>query len=204
MAVTVVGAMVVTLLLPHEVRAGPRWLLPSLEGLLLVAMCFGDPWRIDRHSPFLKALDIGLVVVLVFDALWSTVWLIHELIHGGNITKSGNTLLAAGLLVWLLNIIAFGLLYWVADDGGPGERFYHGRRHPDLAFTRELSPEIAPKGWRPEFFDYLYFAFTAATAFSPTDVLPLTQRAKLAMAVQSMVSLVVVALVISRAVNVLS
>jgi len=59
MAVTVVGAMVVTLLLPNEVRAGPRWLLPSLEGLLLVAMCFGDPWRIDRHSPFLKALDIG-------------------------------------------------------------------------------------------------------------------------------------------------
>jgi hypothetical protein len=204
MAVTVLAAIAVTVLLPRTVRAGPPWLLPSLEGLLLIAMIFGDPGRIDRRSPLLQGLDIGLVVLLVFDALWSTVWLIHELVRGGAITKSGNTLLAAGLLVWLLNIIAFGLLYWVFDDGGPADRFYHGHRHPDLAFTQDLSPDlVGAKGWRPLFFDYLYLGFTASTALSPTDVMPLTQWAKLAMAAQSLSSLIVVALIISRAVNVL-
>jgi hypothetical protein len=102
--------------------------------------------------------------------------------------------------VWLGNNLASSLLYWLIDGGGPFAR--RVLRVPvDFAFTQHLSPEVAPPGWRPVFLDYLHLGFTNATAFSPTDVMPLTHRAKYAMVVQSTVSLAVLGLVVARAVN---
>ncbi len=204
MASAVVAAMVLTVLLPKVVRAGPWWLLPALEGMLLVVLIIGDPGAIDRRSATLRALGIGLVGLLVFDALWSTGWLVKELVDGGKLTQSAADLLDAGSLVWISNNIAFSLLYWQVDGGGPAERLHHGRRHPDLAFPQDLSPGLGPEDWRPVFVDYLYLAFTNAMAFSPTDVMPLVPWAKIAMTLQSIVSLVVLGLVVARAVNVLS
>src|SRR5271169_3887004 len=204
MAAAVVMAMVLTFLLPKDVRAGPPWLLPSLEGLMLVSLIAVDPWRIDRQTAALQRLSVGLVCLLVFDALWSTGWLVNELIHGGPATKSADALLDAGVLTWVLNIIAFSLFYWEFDGGGPVARFKHTREDRDLVFPQELSPEFASRAWRPLYADYLYLGFTAATAFSPTDVMPFARWAKLAMMLQSMVSLVVVTLVVARAVNVLA
>ena len=93
--------------------------------------------------------------------------------------------------------------YWVFDGGGPEARAEGASPSPDLAFPEQLNPRVAPPGWRPEFFDYLYLGFTNATAFSPTDVMPLKHWAKLVMAVQAMASLALLGLVVARAVNIL-
>ena len=163
MAGAVVAAMVLTILLPDEIRLGPGWLLPLLEGLLLVAL----------------------------------------MIHGGPETNSATDLLVAGSIVWMSNNIAFSLLYWELDGGGAAARAQQHRR-VDLAFVQDVNPDLRPDTWRPRFIDYLYLGFTNATAFSPTDVMPLVPWAKVAMAIQSIVSLAILGLVIARAVNVFS
>jgi hypothetical protein len=128
--------------------------------------------------------------------------LIDDLIHGGPETNSASDLLEAGSIVWVSNNIAFALLYWELDGGGAAARAHHLPTHADFAFPQQLNPKIASADWRPRFIDYLYLGFTNATAFSPTDAMPLAPWAKIAMAVQSLVSLAILGLVIARAVNV--
>jgi hypothetical protein len=203
MAGAVLAAMVLTILLPSGLRLGPRWVLPLIEGLLLVAVVAGDPGRITRRSRELRALSIALVFVLVFNALWATVVLIDHLIQGGAETNSAGDLLRAGTVVWVSNNIAFALLYWELDGGGAAARAHNSSADGDFAFPQQLNPRIAPD-WRPRFIDYLYLGFTNATALSPTDAMPLAPWAKIAMTVQSLISLAILALVVARAVNVLT
>jgi hypothetical protein len=202
MAGAVLAAMLLTYLLPADLRLGPNWLLPSIEGALLVAVVVADPVQITRRSALLRGLSIGLVALLVLDALWSTGLLIDALLHGGQETNSASALLSAGAIVWVSNNIAFGLLYWELDSGGAAARAHRLPRHPDFAFPQQINPDLAPANWRPRFIDYLYLGFTNAIAFSPTDVMPLAPWAKLAMTVQSTISLAILGLVIARAVNV--
>jgi len=202
MAAAVVAAMALTVLMPDSVRAGPNWMLPVIEAGLLAALIAGDPGRIDRRSRRLRTLSIALVSVLVVGALWATGQLVDALIHGGAETNSATELLEAGTLVWLSNLIAFALLYWELDGGGPAARAVRRPAHPDLAFPQQLNPEIAPADWRPGFIDYLYLAFSNGTAFSPTDVMPLVAWAKITMAAQALISIAILGLVIARAVNV--
>ena len=191
------------MLLPHSLIVRPRWPVPLVEGLLLLAVIIGDPGKIDRRSKVEHGLTIGLVVVLAVNALWATTQLIVELIRGGAAVNSANSLLAAGAMVWVSNCVAFALLYWDLDSGGPAARAHGLPAHPDIAFPQQLNPEIAPPEWRPRFVDYLYLGFTNATAFSPTDALPLTAWPKIVMTLQSSVSLMLLGLVIARAVNIL-
>jgi hypothetical protein len=142
------------------------------------------------------------VSVLVLASMWATVLLIDDLIHGGPETNSAGDLLEAGSVVWVSNNIAFALLYWELDGGGAAARAHHLPAHADLAFPQQLNPQVAPPNWRPRFIDYLYLGFTNATAFSPTDVMPLVPWAKITMAVQAVVSIGILGLVIARAVNV--
>ena len=202
MAGAVLAAMVLTILLPATLRVGPQWVLPLIEGLLLVAVVAGDPARITRRSRELRALSIGLVSVLVLGALAATLQLIDDLIHGGAVTNSASELLEAGTVVWVSNNIAFALLYWELDGGGAAARAHHLPTHHGFAFPQQLNPGIGRPDWRPRFIDYLYLGFTNATAFSPTDAMPLAPWAKIAMAVQAVVSLGILGLVIARAVNV--
>jgi hypothetical protein len=204
MAAAVFAAMVLTILLPEGKRLGPHWVLPLIEGVLLIVLIAGDPGKINRRSRELRAVSIVLVAVLVFSALWATGQLTDDLIHGGGVTDSASDLLEVGAIVWVSNNIAFALLYWELDGGGAAARAHHLPTHADFAFPQQLSPQIAPDDWRPRFIDYLYLGFTNATAFSPTDVMPLAPWAKIAMAVQSLVSLVILGLVVARAVNVFS
>ena len=201
MAGAVLAAMVLTILLPATLRVGPQWVLPLIEGLLLVAVVAGDPARITRRSRELRALSIGLVSVLVLGALAATLQLIDDLIHGGAVTNSASELLEAGTVVWVSNNIAFALLYWELDGGGAAARAHQLPTHADFAFPQQLNPRIAPPDWRPRFIDYLYLGFTNATAFSPTDVMPLTHRAKYTMLVQSTLALALFGLIVARAVN---
>jgi uncharacterized membrane protein len=198
----VLVAMLLTFLLPQGERVGPGWLLPAIEGVLLVAIVVGDPGRISRSSRLLRGLSIALVTVLVLGSLSSTLLLIDALVHGGPETNSADTLLLAGTTVWVSNNLAFALLYWELDSGGAAARAYRLPRHPHFAFPQQQNPALAPPGWRPRFVDYLYLGFTNALAFSPTDAMPLVPWAKVAMAVQSLISMGILALVVARAVNV--
>jgi hypothetical protein len=203
MAFAVVAVIAMTLLLPHSLVARPRWGVPLVEGLLLLAVIIADPGKIDLVSKRARGLSITLISLLVATTLWCTTQLIVELVRGGPATQSGGALLAAGGIVWLSNCISFGLLYWELDSGGPAVRAHGLPAHPDFAFPQQLNPELAPEQWRPRFVDYMYLGFTSATAFSPTDAMPLRAWNKLAMMAQSAISLVLLGLVIARAVNVL-
>jgi uncharacterized membrane protein len=186
--------------LPSEGLVGVPWLMPSVELLLLVVLLAADPGSVLKRRRRLRRVSIALVILLVAGALWATTLLIYHLITGAKVTEDPGPLLAAGALVWLGNNLAFALLYWLIDSGGPIER----SRQPtpvDFAFTQQMSPELAPPGWRPVFLDYLHLGFTNATAFSPTDVMPLTHRAKYTMLVQSTVALALFGLIVARAVN---
>jgi len=203
MAVAVVAIVVMTVLLPNSLIVHPRWGVPVLECLLLVAVIIGDPGKIDRRSRPVRTLSVTLIALLVGTTLWCTGVLIAQLIVGGAAANSAGALLAAGGMVWLTNCIAFGLLYWELDSGGPAVRAHGLPAHPDFAFPQQMNPDLAPADWRPRFIDYLYLGFTSATAFSPTDIMPLRPWNKLAMMAQSTISLALLGLVVARAVNVL-
>jgi len=202
MAITLIVAMALPFLLPPKYSLGPRWIIPVIEALFLVALIVADPGRIDRRSTFVRALSLGLVVILVAGAAGVTVRLVIDLVRGGPETSSPSGLLRIGAVVWLYVVITFSFLYWELDGGGPEERARATPKYPDLAFPEHLNPRVTRPGWRPEFFDYLYLGFTDSTAFSPTDVMPLARWAKLAMATQAAASLVILGLVIARAVNI--
>jgi uncharacterized membrane protein len=203
MAITLVVAIGLPFLLPARFSVGPKWIIPVVEAALLLTLAIADPGRIDRRSAVIRAVSLVLVGVLVVGATVVTARLVVDLVRGGPETSSPGQLLRVGAIGWLYVIIAFSFLYWELDGGGPEARARAQPEFLDLAFPEHLNPTIARPAWRPEFFDYLYLAFTDATAFSPTDVMPMARWAKLAMAVQATASLVILGLVIARAVNIL-
>jgi uncharacterized membrane protein len=176
------------------------WLLPTVEVTLLVVLLVADPGNLVERRRMLRRVALALVVVLVLAALWSTALLVYDLVRAEGVTQSATRLLATGAVVWLGNNLAFALLYWLMDSGGPITRSQQ-ELPVDFAFTQHMSPELAPPNWRPVFLDYLHLGFTNATAFSPTDVMPLTHRAKFTMLVQSTVALALFGLIVARAVN---
>ena len=191
--------IVVRLWLPGGGPIRVPWLVPTAEAVLLVVLLTADPGNIEKPRR-LHRIAVGLVLVLVAAALWATGLLVYDLIKGIGVTNKAAELLASGALVWLGNNLAFSFLYWLIDSGGPLARA-SAPAPVDFAFTQQMSPELAPPGWRPVFLDYLHLGFTNATAFSPTDVMPLTHRAKYTMLVQSTVALALFGLIVARAVN---
>ena len=185
--------------LPRQGIVNARWLLPAIEAILLVVLITSNPVGAEERRR-LRRVSLALVGLLVAAALWATALLIDDLIEGKGVANHADQLLASGGVVWLGNNLAFALLYWLMDGGGPIART-RLTVPQDLAFTQQMSPELAPPGWRPVFLDYLHLGFTNATAFSPTDVMPLTHRAKYAMLVQASVALALFGLVVARAVN---
>lgn len=203
MALAVVTAVLLTGWLPSGVRPESRWFL-GVIGLVLLVLIAADPGRIDRSTAAVRLLSRLLLGLLALSAILSTALLVHVLVVGGSLTHSATKLLLTGGAVWFSNNIVFALLYWEVDGGGSVARALGRPRYPDFAFPQHMSPELAPPGWRPLFIDYLYLGMTNALAFSPTDVMPLVPWAKIAMAVQSLVSLAILGLVIARAVNILA
>jgi uncharacterized membrane protein len=199
----VIAAVAMQAALPDRVATRPRWLLPGLALVLLIGLISSNVHRIERQSPRLRAMSMALIAVMSLANAWSAARLVVGLIQG-TMGKDATPLLLTGSAIWLTNVIVFCLWYWELDRGGPVARACAVRHHPDFLFVQMQSPELAPDDWEPTFVDYLYLSFTNATAFSPTDVLPLSRWAKLMMMLQSVVSLATVALVIARAVNILS
>jgi uncharacterized membrane protein len=201
MAIAVLALMAAALISPPRLSIFPGWALAAAEGLLLLALILGDPGRIDRTGPWQRRTSVALVALILVSTLGSTALLIYDLVTGSPLTSQADLLLIAGAKVWLGNNVAFAFLYWEFDSGGPAVRAHGLRPHPDLAFPQQLNPELAPPNWRPQFLDYLYVGFTTANAFSPTDTMPMTHWAKVAMGSQALISFVVIGLILARAVN---
>jgi hypothetical protein len=204
MTLAVVVVIVLISALPERLSPLPRWVFPSALTILLIALIATDPGAITKTARGLRWLSIALVVMMAAAALSATTLLIRDLVRGSPLTASATTLLATGSSVWVINIVAFALLYWEFDCGGPAARAHGMPQYPDLAFPQQLSSDVAPPGWRPQFVDYLYLGITDAVAFSPTDAMPLVPWAKLAMAIEAVISLAILGLVIARAINVLT
>ncbi|HEX9043120.1 MAG TPA: DUF1345 domain-containing protein [Trebonia sp.] len=182
----------------------PTWVLPIVQGALLIILITANPHRIDRESTAMRSLSLVLAAVLSLANGWSVVRLAIDIVQG-NRGQTAGQLLITGAVIWLTNVIVFALWYWEFDRGGPVYRALNLKnKYPDFQFPQMTSPpEMVPPDWEPMFVDYLYLAFTNAAAFSPTDVMPLSRWAKAAMTVQSIISIVTVALLVSRAVNIL-
>jgi uncharacterized membrane protein len=180
----------------------PVWLLPAVETLLLVVLVTANPHRINRESQAVRVVSLVLVAIFSLTNAWSVARLAVGLVQGTEGENAG-PLLVTGGVIWLTNVIVFALWYWEFDRGGPVARAHATRSYPDFQFVQMTSPQLAPPDWEPMFGDYLYLSFTNAAAFSPTDVMPLTRWAKTAMTVQAAVSIVTIALVVARAVNIL-
>jgi uncharacterized membrane protein len=203
MAAAVLASVVMQLSLPDRHVLSPTVLFPSVEVLLLIVLVIGDPGRIDRRSPVLNRLTMALVVVMTVDNVAGVAELVGGILDGSD-RDNGPVLLATGAALWLTNVIAFSLWFWMLDRGGPAARALGTPRAAAFAFPENATPELAPPNWWPQYPDYLYLAFTNSTALSPTDTLPVTRWAKMLMLVQATMSLVIAVMIIARAVNILN
>jgi uncharacterized membrane protein len=200
----VLVAIALQVVLPSRVIAGlgPRWLVPALEGTLGVALLIANPRLTGREARYVRAASVTLIALVNAANLVSLGELLATLVNGTT-HAAGRSLIFASVPIWLTNVIVFGLWYWELDRGGPVARLSPEHRAPDFLFPQMSNPGAAP-GWSPSFLDYIYTSYTNATAFSPTDTMPLSAWAKILFMLQSLASLLTVALVISRAVNILS
>ncbi len=198
----VLAAVLLYVTLPDRFTVGPVWLFPALELAMLVPLAIAVPVRHARETMVHRAVSIASIAVVNVANVASLVLLVKSLLGGG--PTEGAPLIFAAMQIWLTNVIVFGLWYWELDRGGPSARCRDDHREPDFLFPQMTTPAAAPRNWAPRFIDYVYVAFTNATAFSPTDTLPLTPWAKILMTIQSVASLLTVALVAARAVNILS
>ena len=187
---------VIYLFLPSELTLGPDWALLAIELVLIsplwIFWATGHTlsYRTTRIISFviLGFVTVGLGIAVIF--------LILDLPH----LKNGFTLLRTAALLWVFNLLVFTLWYWDTDGGGPRKRHEANHKAEDLQFPQQQDGNSGQ--WAPDFIDYLFVAFTGATAFSPTDTYPLTHRAKILMMIEASISLIIVAVLISRVANI--
>jgi uncharacterized membrane protein len=199
----VAGAIALHLTLSQKVVIGPKWLVPTVEGVLLLVLVVIAPARATQRNPQVRRYALIVIGLVSLTNIVSLVLLVHFLINGGK--AGGHSLILSGIVLWVTNVLLFSVWYWEMDRGGPVARFQNPDAMADFQFPQmEDSKSYVPKDWQPGFLDYLYTSLTNATAFSPTDTMPLTQTAKIVMGVQAVSALVTVGLVVARAVNILS
>jgi hypothetical protein len=208
-AVLVVIAFQLTLAGISWLRDWQLWGLPwwvwtiavPFEALLLTALAWDRARRWLERIGRRRNVAIVLLGLISLANAFALVALLGSLIGGHE--QSGGQLLLKATTIWGTNVVVFGLWFWAVDRGGPIRRVEPHPPLPDFQFPQLDDPKVAKRGWRPELFDYIYVSFTNSIAFSPTDTLPLTRRAKLLMLMESAISAVTVLLVAARAVNIL-
>ena len=213
----VLAIIALQLWLGEHVAVGPVWLAPAIEALLLVPLSIATAWAQDlavkaasdhhwhligKRRRAVRILAVALTAVITVINSLSLLKVVHQLL-GGHAAANGEALLLDAMKIWTINVIAFALWYWTLDRGGPAARGLTRHTRPDFLFA-QMTLGDPPGSWSPGFVDYLFLAFTNATAFSPTDTLPLSNRAKALMMAQSGISLLTIALVAARAVNILA
>jgi hypothetical protein len=199
-SLAVLGAVALYLFLPERLLLGPRWLVPALELSLLVPLTLSSPYRHGNEPKIVRAASIVLIALVSAANGMTLVLLLRYMLQGGKAT--GVQLAFSAILIWLTNVVAFGLWYWEFDAGGPTERMTSYPQGADFLFPQITAHQLGAN-WFPSFFDYFYVSFTNSTAFSPTDTMPLSVWAKFLMTLQSGAALTTVVLVAARAVNIL-
>ncbi len=180
------------------------WLVVAVPYVCLCATLLLGLGRLVRHNRRREIVITLLALVLAFNVVGVVVLVVSLVDHPG-VEMTGRQLLFSGGAVWFTDAVAFGLAFWELDCGGPVARaLATAPRKPDFQFPQDENPELAREGWAPRLWDYFYVSLTNAIAFSPTDSMPLTRRAKALMATESTLSAVTVLLIAARAVNVLS
>ncbi|HXJ62851.1 MAG TPA: hypothetical protein VNN79_03770 [Actinomycetota bacterium] len=200
-SLAVVAGLIVYFQLPESVSLGPRWLIPALEAVLVIPLTIAAPFRHRAEDRVARMVSLVLLGVVNGAVLVSLGLLVHEVLTGGNLT--GESLVGAGVAIWIAMVIGFGLTYWEMDRGGPAIRGREDEGSPDFMFPQMSTHELGQQDWQPRFLDYAYLSFTNSTAFSPTDTLPLTQRAKALMMIEAGGAITIALMVVGRAVNVL-
>ena len=201
--IVTLAALAVYLFLPISITFLPSWIIPAVGVIVLCPLVLTNPRRLTTETTWSRWIGVGFAIGLALINQVYIVLIIHELITG---TANGPGVLLTAAGVWITNVVAFALVYWEIDSGGPVARRLEGLSEgaqQDFRFPQEDNT-VGVEGWMPQFFDYAYFSLTNMMAFSPTDVMPLTQRAKGLMAYQALTGFVILALVISRAVNILT
>lgn len=187
--------------LPGKLTIGPGWVIPALEGALLIPLTVRAPYRHREEVRLVRLASLLLIALVNLANVASLVLLVRAVLSGGAV--SGRQLVFSGIQIWLTLILVFALWYWELDRGGPALRGHTDQRNPDLLFPQMAAHELGQTNWMPGFVDYLYLSFTDATAFSPTDTMPLTSRAKVLMMIEALASITTVVIVAGRAVNIL-
>ncbi|MFM8304933.1 MAG: hypothetical protein ACKOA9_11660 [Actinomycetota bacterium] len=202
--IAIVVAVALMAALPDRVANHPRWAVDVVAFLLAIVLLLATRGQTEPHRG-LRVTGLVLTGLLTLVNLAAGARLVVDLTRGQGI-RTPSTLLLTGGAIWLTNVIVFSLWYWELDRGGRVERAAspHDAGGHDFLFPQwTAEPPFGDYGWNPTFVDYLYMAFTNATAFSPTDVMPLSRWAKMAMMVQSALSIGIIVLVVARAVNIL-
>jgi hypothetical protein len=190
--------------LPATYRVQPTWVVPAVLLGLVAVLIVGDPGRIDRQKPWLRVVTGVVIALLTLANLLAAARLVAEILTNNKVFAAHpGGLLAAGGVVWATNVIAFALWYWDLDRGGAASRAHHPDRNPAFVFPEMQHSAYVPATWVPRFVDYLSLAFWTATAISPTDISAIKPWAKLLMMLEAGCSIVLAALVIARAINVL-
>ncbi|MGB8966636.1 MAG: hypothetical protein WCB99_13430 [Candidatus Cybelea sp.] len=211
-SLAVLGAMALYITLPPRLTIGPTWVAPLLVLIVLVPLSIIAPHR-HRDTRRTRLWSIALIAIVNFFNLTSVLLLIASLFHPDKAaTHTPAALLRTGSQVWLTNILVFALWFWELDGDGPEARaqataatefqnsdFLFPQMQMSIAST--VSSPCVDRLWKPQFFDYLYVAFTNATAFSPTDTMPLSRWAKALMTAEALISLITIAIVVARAIN---
>jgi len=207
LALALVGAILLQFVLPNKVRIiHEPWLLPSLQGILLIALLASNPLRPTEQRPFVRTISLLMLGAIAFNDIVGIVRLVKLLLSGDESqlgTFTGTYLIRYAVVIWLTNVIVFALAYFELDQGGPSKRIL-GIGRADFQFPQQTEDlRAAWADWRPAFVDYLFLSFTNSTAFSPTDTMPLSHWAKMLMLTQSAAALVTIGVVAARAVNIL-
>lgn len=199
---TMVVAIILQLLLPDHYVFVSRFLLIGIEALLLVAMSFTTP-KEQIFKSLSRRINVFMLIILTSIANGYALFeVIHRLLQSGQV-NNGRELILAAVNIYITNIIIFALWYWEMDGGGPGQRLLAAKHEQDFLFPQNQHEDYKHPHWQPTFIDYLYLSSTNGMAFSPTDTMPLSRRAKILMLAQATVSLASIALVAARAVNIL-
>jgi hypothetical protein len=202
LAIIVVAGLHV--ILPARYRVQPAWVVPAVLLALLAVLIVGDPGRIDRQKTWLRIVTEIVIAFITLANLFAAVRLVVDILTNNSLYKSNpGGLLAVGGVIWVTNVVAFGLWYWDLDRGGAAARAHHPDRNPAFVFPEMQHTEYVAAAWVPRFIDYLSLAFWTAMAFSPTDVSAIKPWAKLLMMLEAAGSLALAALVIARAINIL-
>lgn len=205
MALAVLAVAVLYLFIPDDFRLTPsfRYLFPAFLIVFLLVLVIGDPGRIDREVQWLRTVTTVMIAFITAMTIVAAARLVIGILDNSPFASASQLLIIGGVILFT-NMVAFALWFWHLDAGGPAARA-HGRTDHRAAFVfpEQHVPELVGEGWYPQFVDYFAVSFNTSTAFSPTDVSAVRHWAKLFMIVESSTSLLLVALVIARAINIL-